>query len=164
MRCEQRENVEDALTPIVVGRHGDQLVVHIIYIFQGYASPSLVVCIEMGEFHTENSRLDLIETRISAAMVEDIFARRTIVGKCAEECGKLFIVSRYCSAIAQCTKIFSRIETVAYDTCRSARHSDSMPLCIVNNKEKVVSGAYIAYNLRIGIAPLEVDEKDCLGA
>ena len=106
--------MEDALTPIVVGRHGDQLVVHIIYIFQGYASPSLVVGIEMGELYTENSRLNLVETRISAAIVEDVFARRAVVGYRTEKRCKCLVVGGDGSSIAEGSEVLAWIETVAY--------------------------------------------------
>ena len=107
------EYVEDIVMPVFPGGHGQERIVHLFYISQGYLAPATVVGIQMAQFHIEHCCLNLVETTVATTIVEDVLARRTVIGKCAECVGKELVVCGYGSPVAEGAEILSGIETVA---------------------------------------------------
>mgnify|MGYP006943504108 FL=1 len=72
-----------------------------------------VVGVEVSEFDVENCGLDFIEAGVASDVAEDVFACGSVVGKCADGVGELFVVGGDGSAVAECAEVFAGVEAVA---------------------------------------------------
>ena len=107
----------DAARPV---RQSHQGVADMVNIIIGYSLPAGVVSIQILQFYAQDCSLDIVKTRITALIVEDILRGRAIVGDTPDDLSQLIIVGSDCATIAQRAKVLSRIETMGGSVAKRA--------------------------------------------
>ena len=108
------EDMEHIVVAVFCRRHGDEWVAYLPYKTLGCIAAKGIVGIEVFQLHAQHSSLQLVETAVATAIVEDVFARRAVVGYRTEKRCKCLVVGGDGSSIAEGSEALAWIETVAY--------------------------------------------------
>lgn len=73
-RCEHREDVEYTVPPIIVRRHHEQRITHLVHISPGHDAPTLIILIKIAQLDTEHGGLQLVHTAVASLVPEHILS------------------------------------------------------------------------------------------
>ena len=74
----------------------------------------------MLQFYGEDSGLDVVDARVAAKIIEDIFLCGTVVAEGLDGLGEFIVVGGHSASITQRTKILARIERMASSIAKRA--------------------------------------------
>ena len=122
MRTENGEDVIDTIARsetrtrirfVAIGKQSHEVVAYFSFIKGSNVLATLVGCIEMLQFYGEDGGLDLVDARIAAKVIEDVFLCGTVVAEGLYGLGEFIVVGGHSTSIAQRTKVLARIERMA---------------------------------------------------
>ena len=121
----------------------------------------------MLQFYREDSGLDLVDARVAAKVIKDVFLCGTVVAEGLDGLGEFIVVGGHSASITHRTKILARIERMTCSIAKSARffkgkHA-AVGLGIVLDEFQAVLTANLPYPIRIGTAAVEMDNHDGSG-
>ena len=112
MRSEDRKDVIDICACLHQAGHVYRLMLNMGIIGMCNSLPSVIIFIQITEFHIEHSCLHFIQTAVSSLVGSYIFFLKTIVGDGTDDLCQLFIISGHRSSITQSTEVLARIKAV----------------------------------------------------
>ena len=121
----------------------------------------------MLQFYGEDGGLDVVDARVAAKVIEDVFLCGTVVAEGLDGFGEFIVVGGHSASITQRTKIFARIERMACSIAKRAGFFKgkltAVGLGIVLDEFEAMLAANLPYPIRIGTAAVEMDYHDGSG-
>ena len=149
-------------------RQSNQRIIDVLIIVMSHLFTVGIVFYQILQLHIQHSSLNLIQTAVTAGVLEHILLLRTIVSQSTNGSSQFGIICGNCTTITKSAKVLARVEAMA---CRITYRTGyptinmlaAMSLCIIFNKLQIVLLAQSTNLIGISIASIEMYYGNSLG-
>src|SRR5574344_1729839 len=138
MLAKDGENMPHIIALLLLMRYlgqTDKRIADLCDITSGNLFSSVILRIQIVEFHTEYSCLQFIHPAIFSNVIKYIFLRTAIISQCPDYLCQFLVIRGHRTGITQCTQVLAWIKTVscsiAQTTCTLRSESTTVCLCII---------------------------------